>query len=56
MASGSGLTRGAIALTHRSIESLRRAEAPYRVSDQRCTGLAVRVAPSQAAEIERAFV
>ena len=46
MAGGSGLTRGAVALTHRSIEALRRAEAPYRVSDQRCIGLAVRVAPS----------
>jgi integrase len=33
-------------LTHRSIEALRPAEAPYRVSDQRCRGLAVRVAPS----------
>ena len=43
---GSGLTRGAQMLTHRSIEALRPAEAPYRVSDQRCKGLAVRVAPS----------
>jgi integrase len=33
-------------LTHRSIEALRSAEAPYRVPDQRCKGLAVRVAPS----------
>ena len=46
MASGSGLTRGTVALTHRSIEALRPAEAPYRVSDQRCAGLAIRVAPS----------
>src|SRR5438105_15370810 len=46
MACGSGLTRGALSLTHRSIEALRPAEAPYRVSDQRCIGLAVRVAPS----------
>jgi integrase len=46
MASGSGLTRGTATLTHRSIEALRPAEAPYRVSDQRCIGLAVRVAPS----------
>jgi hypothetical protein len=45
MAGGSGLTRGAVSLTHRSIEALRPAEAPYRVSDQRCVGLAVRVAP-----------
>jgi hypothetical protein len=33
-------------LTHRSVEALRQAEAPYRVPDQRCKGLAVRVAPS----------
>jgi integrase len=46
MAYGSGLTRGAQLLTHRSIEALRPAEAPYRVPDQRCKGLAVRVAPS----------
>jgi integrase len=46
MAYGSGLTRGAQLLTHRSIEALRPAEAPYRVTDQRCKGLAVRVAPS----------
>jgi hypothetical protein len=46
MGCGSGLTRGAASLTHRSIEALRPAEAPYRVSDQRCIGLAVRVASS----------
>jgi integrase len=46
MAFGSGLSRGAQLLTHRSIEALRAAEAPYRVPDQRCKGLAVRVAPS----------
>src|SRR6478672_4482227 len=46
MACGSGLTRGAIFLTQRSIDALRPAEAAYRVPDQRCTGLAVRVAPS----------
>jgi len=46
MAGGSGLTRGAASLTHRSIEALRPAEEPYRVPDQRCIGLAVRVAPS----------
>jgi Arm DNA-binding domain len=37
MACGSGLTRG---------EALRPSYTPYRVSDQRCVGLAVRVAPS----------
>jgi integrase len=46
MAFGAGLTRGAQPLTHRTIEALRPAEAPYRVPDQRCKGLAVRVAPS----------
>jgi len=46
MACGSGLTRGTVSLTHRSVEALRPAETPYRVSDQRCIGLAVRVAPS----------
>jgi len=48
MAFGAGLTRGAQLLTHRTIEALRAAEAPYRVPDQRCKGLAVRVAPSGA--------
>jgi hypothetical protein len=46
MAFGAGLTRSAQLLTHRTIETLRPAEAPYRVPDQRCKGLAVRVAPS----------
>jgi integrase len=46
MGFGSGLTRGAQMLTHRSIEALRPSEAPYRVPDQRCKGLAVRVAAS----------
>jgi integrase len=46
MACGSGLTRGAAPLTHRSIEALRPAPVPYRVPDQRCIGLAVRVAAS----------
>jgi integrase len=46
MAFGAGLTHGAQLLTHRTIETLRPAEAPYRVPDQRCKGLAVRVAPS----------
>jgi integrase len=46
MASGSGSTREAIALTQRSIDALRPAQTAYRVPDQRCIGLAVRVAPS----------
>ena len=46
MASGSGSTRKAISLTQRSIDALRSSETAYRVPDQRCIGLAVRVAPS----------
>ena len=46
MARGSGTTRGVVSLTYRSIEALRPSETPYRVSDQQCAGLAVRVAPS----------
>ena len=46
MNGGSGLTRGTASLTHRSIEAMRPAKVPYRVTDQRCIGLAVRVAPS----------
>jgi hypothetical protein len=46
MGFGSGLTRAAQMLTHRSIEAMRPAGAAYRVPDQRCKGLAVRVAPS----------
>src|ERR1700730_17867163 len=46
MACGSGLTRGMVSFTHRALEALRPSYTPYRVSDQRCVGLAVRVAPS----------
>ena len=55
MAFGAGLTRGAQLLTHRTIETLRPAEAPYRVPDQRCKGLAVRVAPSGVKSWDLAF-
>jgi integrase len=55
MAFGAGLTRGALLLTHRTIETLRPAEAPYRVPDQRCKGLAVRVAPSGVKTWDLAF-
>lgn len=41
---GAGLTRKAVALTHRSIEAMATQGAPYRVPDARCPGLAVRVA------------
>ena len=46
MPSGSGPTREAISLTQRSIDALRPSQTAYRVPDQRCIGLAVRVAPS----------
>jgi integrase len=46
MASGAGLTLAAVSLTHRAIEAMRPKQAPYRVPDQRCIGLAVRVPPS----------
>ena len=46
MAGGSGLTRKAVSLSYRAIEALRSAEAPYRVPDLRCIGLAVRVSPN----------
>jgi hypothetical protein len=55
MAFGAGLTRGAQLLTHRTIETLRPAEAPYRVPDQRCKGLAVRVAPSGVKTLDLAY-
>jgi integrase len=43
---GSGKTHEAVSLTARAIETLKPEGAPYRVPDQRCKGLAVRVAPS----------
>ena len=55
MAGGSGLTRKPVSHTHRSIEALRPAEVPYRVPDQRCIGLAVRVAPSGVKTWDLAF-
>ncbi|WP_423069076.1 tyrosine-type recombinase/integrase [Devosia sp. CN2-171] len=44
MGIGSGLTKHKLLLTQKTVESLRPAADPYRVADQRCTGLAVRVA------------
>jgi integrase len=41
---GAGLTRKAVALTHRSIEAMGVQGAPYRVPDAKCPGLAIRVA------------
>jgi integrase len=55
MAGGSGLARSSASLTHRSIEALRPAAEPYRVPDQRCIGLAVRVAPSGVKTWDLAF-
>lgn len=55
MAGGSGLTQGTISLTQRSIDALRPSEVPYRVSDQRCVGLAIRVAPSGVKTWDLAF-
>jgi integrase len=46
MAGGSGMTRASEPLTHRFIVGLRPAAATYRVPDQRCIGLAVRVSSS----------
>jgi integrase len=43
MSSGSGLKQGVASFTHRSLEALLPKQAPYRVCDQRCTGLAIRV-------------
>ena len=43
---GAGKTRKPRSLTRRSIEALRPENAPYRVPDAKCAGLAIRVAPS----------
>lgn len=44
MGIGSGLKKHKLLLTQKTIEGLRPATEPYRVADQRCTSLAVRVA------------
>lgn len=43
---GSSTTHKSVILTARYLDSLQAIEIPYRVPDQRCAGLAVRVAPS----------
>lgn len=48
MSGGSGVTRAALVLTHRTIEAMRRSDVPYRVPDLSQTGLAVRVATNGA--------
>jgi integrase len=40
---GAGLSKPARPLTHRSLETMRPEAQPYRVPDERCRGLAVRV-------------
>jgi integrase len=52
---GAGLTRKAVAMTHRSIEAMAAQDAPYRVPDARCPGLAVRVAPGGAKTFDCAY-
>ena len=46
MSNGSGVVRERVALTNRTIEALRPEATPYRISDLRCAGLAVRVSPN----------
>ena len=52
---GAGLTKAAMALTHRAIESLRLEAIPYRVPDSRCSGLALRVATSGSKTFDLSF-
>ena len=52
---GAGLTKPAVALTHRSIEAMKLESAPYRVPDSRCAGLAVRVAINGVKTFDLAF-
>jgi Arm DNA-binding domain len=44
--SGSGKTKGRVVLTKTSIEAFKAEAEPYRVSDVRAAGLALRVAAS----------
>lgn len=53
--SGSGRTKAASALTHRTIEALKAEALPYRVPDARCTGLAIRVATNGAKTFDFTF-
>ena len=52
---GAGLTKPAVALTHRAIEAMKPGSAPYRVPDSRCAGLAVRVAINGVRTFDLAF-
>ena len=53
--SGAGLSKRAVALTHRSVEAMKPESAPYRVPDFRCAGLAVRVAANGVKTFDLAF-
>ncbi len=55
MGIGSGLTKDKLLLTQKTIEGLRPATEPYRIADQRCTGLAVRVATNGVKTWDLAF-
>ncbi|HEV7277094.1 MAG TPA: tyrosine-type recombinase/integrase [Devosiaceae bacterium] len=44
MGIGSGITKDRLLLTQKAIDGLRPGAEPYRIADQRCAGLAVRVA------------
>jgi hypothetical protein len=44
MATGSGKTKTAQALTDKAIKAMKPGSEPYRVPDMRCKGLALRVA------------
>jgi integrase len=55
MAGGSGRSLEKIALTHRSIETMKPAAEAYRVPDLRCPGLAIRIAPSGLKTWDMAF-
>ena len=46
MSNSSGVVRERVVLTNRTIEALRPEATPYRISDLRCAGLAVRVSPN----------
>ncbi len=48
-------TRGKIALTHRGVEALRPDTIAYRICDQRCPSLAIRVSPSGAKTWDLAY-
>lgn len=52
---GSSTTKKSVILTSRFLDNLKPQEIPYRVPDQRCAGLAVRVAPKGSRTWDLAF-